>query len=109
MKIKPCDCMRRITSTTKKMPKDKEKSKKFICSGCGHAFTTRHGLTTHRNSCLELRNPVSNASVTQDEEAPKKKKKTRRLLKRFLSKNSQTSTQAADNKVCLYLIADSYD
>lgn len=89
------------------MPKDKEKSKKFICSGCEHAFTTRHGLTMHRNSCLELRKPVSNA--TQDEEAPKKKKKARRRLKRFLSKNSQASTQAADNEVLLYLIANSHD
>ena len=89
------------------MPKDNEKSKKFTCSGCEHAFTTRHGLTTHRNSCLELRNPVSNA--TQDEEVPKKKKKTRRLLKRFLSKNSQASPQAADNEVRLYLIADFHD
>jgi hypothetical protein len=83
------------------MPKDKDKGKNFICPGCEHGFTTRKGLTTHQNSCAELRKPVLTA---EEEQTPKKKKKKRRLsrLKRLFSRNSQTSVQDPDINVFFY-------
>jgi hypothetical protein len=82
------------------MPKDNDKGKKFICPGCEHGFTTRKGLTTHQNSCAELRKPVLIA--TEEEQKPKKKKKKRRLLKRLFSRNSQESVQDPDLNVFFY-------
>jgi hypothetical protein len=79
-----------------KMPKETKKNAKHECSGCQKMYTALHGLTTHRNSCLKLQ---KSHSSTSDQKALDKEKKTRRLLERLLSRNSQPSAENIQDNV----------
>jgi hypothetical protein len=77
------------------MPKKKST---HVCSGCDREFEKLHSLSTHRNLCPKLREDLQ---ITAKKE-PTKKKKSRKLLKRILSQNSQATSEKSITIVLLF-------